>query len=532
MRFSPIKASEELTYKYKRYLKTIFQIADPDYESQFALELDKRGVLAKGPYLDAVDSFKKGKSPLELVQEGLLPASFCNYGLPMERTLYQHQETAIRKVRSGKNIVVSTGTGSGKTESFLLPILADLAEEAEHGTLCPGVRALLIYPMNALANDQMERLRGILASYSQITFGSYTGQTRQERKRALHEYRALNKQQDPLPNELISREEMIASPPHILITNYAMLEYLMIRPKENVFFNGPYASHWRYIVLDEAHVYSSSTGIEVSMLLRRVKSSLHNHDIQYILTSATLGSEDQNNEVAEFASKLCDSPFFETDVVRAVRENPKRNHLDTVCRELTDYHELAEAIQEESEERIRETLFSITHIKSNNDTRSDVYNFVIHDQNYWDIRDVLSQNPRTVYYIAESLGCTTQEIEDFVSVAAYAYKDATMLFDAKYHMFIKACDSAFITLGVSKKLMLTRQKSILENEKEYTVFEFGVCSFCHSIYLLGHITGNSYFIQRSMEDGNREQDILYLGSQISDDDEDFSLKREKVSVQE
>lgn len=530
--FSPIQAAEEITEKYKRYLRTIFRIADSEFDAQFQQELNKKEFFAKGPYLDAVDSFKKGKSPAQLIDEGLLPTSFRKFGIPMDRTLYQHQETAIRKVKTGKNLVVSTGTGSGKTESFLLPILSELALEAEKHTLCPGVRALIIYPMNALANDQMERLRDILANYPEITFGSYTGQTKHERKKALYEYHVLNGQKDPKPNELISREEMISKPPHILITNYAMLEYLMIRPKENVFFNGAYADFWKYIVMDEAHVYTSTTGIEVSMLLRRLNSCLPVKNIQYILTSATLGNENQNEEVAEFASRLCDSIFFAEDVVRASRENPEISHKDTARRSFSDYEKLADAIREEDEEQLKKELINLTGSTCKGNLKSAIYDFVLRDQNYWDVRTLLSANPRTIYTVAESLGCTTKEIEDFVIVAAYAYKNETMLLDAKYHMFIKACDSAFITLGKSRKLMLTRKKAVLENEREYSAFEFGVCSFCHEIYLLGHITGNGYFIQRSMEDGEREQDILYLGSAISDEDEDNLLKDEMISTRE
>ena len=423
--FSPIQAAEELTEKYKRYLRTIFQIADPEFSAQFEQELNKKEILSKGPYLDAVDSFKKGKSPDTLIDEGILPTSFRKFGLPMERTLYQHQETSIRKVQSGRNVVVSTGTGSGKTESFLLPILSELASEAEKNTLCPGVRALIIYPMNALANDQMERLRKILENYPAITFGSYTGQTRRDRSRALREYHALNEQRDPKPNELISRQEMIDSPPHILITNYAMLEYLMIRPKENVFFNGPFAAYWKYIVLDEAHVYSSTTGIEVSMLLRRLKSSLPVKNLQYILTSATLGKEDQNAEVAEFASRLCDTQFFPEDVVRASRENPELIQENTVKRPLSDYKQLAESIQNEDEELLRTELSKRLNRKCSDDLKSEIYDYVIVDQNYWNVRELLAGNPRTVYYMSESLACSTEEIEDFVTVAAYAYKNDT-----------------------------------------------------------------------------------------------------------
>ena len=95
----------------------------------------------------------------------------------MDRPLYLHQEQAIRKITAGRNVIVASGTGSGKTESFLLPILDALSAEQARGTLGPGVRALLLYPMNALANDQIKRLRQLLARAPHITFGRYVGDT-------------------------------------------------------------------------------------------------------------------------------------------------------------------------------------------------------------------------------------------------------------------------------------------------------------------------------------------------------------------
>ncbi|MGT2548893.1 DEAD/DEAH box helicase, partial [Streptococcus milleri] len=144
--------------------------------------------------------------------------------------LYAHQDAALRKVRAGRNVVVATGTGSGKTESFLLPILDDLVRESEAGTLGPGVRALLLYPMNALANDQLKRLRQLLADRPEITFGRYTGDTRNSEREARENFSVLNPGEPILPNELLSRERMRETPPHILLTNYAMLEYLLLRP--------------------------------------------------------------------------------------------------------------------------------------------------------------------------------------------------------------------------------------------------------------------------------------------------------------
>ncbi len=530
MKFSPINTSDVIVDKYKKYLSTIFQIADVDYEEHLKKALSEKNILAKGPYLDAVDTFKKGKSLSELMDEGVVSRNMEKLNFPIDRKLYLHQERAIRKVKEKTNIVVSTGTGSGKTESFLLPILSDLSKELEKGTLCPGVRALLIYPMNALANDQVERLRDLLEEYPEITFGSYTGQTQQKQEDALRDYQNLNKGRLPKKNELISREAMISNPPHILITNYAMLEYLMVRPKEAGFFSGKYANYWKYIVLDEAHVYKGSTGIEVSMLLRRVASSLPVNKLNYILTSATLGDEKQNKEVADFASRLCNSSFSENSIIRAIRQKPGEEAKVEFKNEWNSYTAIAEAIKDENPVLIVSEYKKLSGLDTTEETvQRDLYNYLIKDKNYWDVRKQLLDKPRTVSFLAKQLKCKKEDIVNLVTVAAYAIKERGQLLDAKYHMFLKATDSAFITLEPSKKLFLTRSNTIFENGEEYAVFEAAVCKYCHDIYLVGKIDEYGYYKQTGVENGRGMSTTLYLGDTISDE---IDLEDEKNKIEE
>ena len=157
--------------------------------------------------------------------------------VPTDLPLFTHQAAALRKICvQGRNIVVSSGTGSGKTECFLIPILNDLLLDST-----PGVRAVLIYPLNALVNDQLDRLRVLLRG-TNITFGRYTSEleTSADRTRKQMEKEWLEMEperrklfdQYPLPNEIIGRDQIQAEGklPQILITNYAMLEYLLVAP--------------------------------------------------------------------------------------------------------------------------------------------------------------------------------------------------------------------------------------------------------------------------------------------------------------
>lgn len=312
-RFDPLAASSRITEGYRRYLRSLLPLRDPALATALEETIDASTLLAKGPLLEATPAYAPGTTIAGLVAGGVLDRRFLRFtgpSLPADRPLYRHQEEAIRKIRAGRNVVVATGTGSGKTESFLLPILDHLAREAAAGTLGPGVRAVLLYPMNALANDQMKRLRTLLADVPNVTFGRYTGETKEDRRRAEDDFRRLHAGQPVLPNELLSRQEMRATPPHLLLTNYAMLEYLLLRPQDMDLFEGEHARHWRFVVVDEAHVYDGAKGAELAMLLRRLRDRVGGDgQLQAIATSATVGADRDPGAVTRFANDLFGLPF-------------------------------------------------------------------------------------------------------------------------------------------------------------------------------------------------------------------------------
>jgi hypothetical protein len=246
------------------------------------------------------------------------------------RKLFKHQWEAFdRAVYRRENVIVATGTGSGKTECFLLPILYRLLTEPTSQRPQNGIRALLVYPLNALVEDQVMRLRRLLfwvnlqfhepgtrfRATHQITFGRYTGDTPLnstdfKRKEAEESLSGLG--------ELVYRDEMQSRPPDILITNFTMLEYMLLREDDRQLFANPHL--FSFIVLDELHTYAGTQGMEVSMLLRRLRGFLETKAnkscvAQSIGTSATLGGSDTKSEAAKFATTLFGSKFESKDVV-------------------------------------------------------------------------------------------------------------------------------------------------------------------------------------------------------------------------
>ncbi|MGO8735194.1 MAG: DEAD/DEAH box helicase [Terriglobia bacterium] len=252
-----------------------------------------------------------------------------------DRRLYEHQLRAFsRLVNKRENLIVATGTGSGKTECFLLPLLFWLLGETDEVRKCSGVRALLLYPMNALVEDQMRRLRAILSWINgqaklapsseahlarPITFGRYVGTTRVNRADNSPERRDPDDQISEL-GEMLYREDMQHSPPDILITNFTMLEYILLRNDDKKLFSRP--EFFRLLVLDEIHAYRGTQGMEVACLLRRFDDLLcrktSGQKVQYVHVglSATLpGSSKSREETASFASGLFGASFNPDSIV-------------------------------------------------------------------------------------------------------------------------------------------------------------------------------------------------------------------------
>jgi ATP-dependent helicase YprA (DUF1998 family) len=328
---NPIKLSRQLQDTLVSYLTTTFDVNRDGQEPALAAfikkSLNEPRSLFAGPYLELTPPYKTAETLEQLAEAGVISPKLLQMQcfrqgrpLPIGAPLYTHQAAAIRKLCAEKrNLVVSSGTGSGKTECFLIPILNDLLIDPE-----PGVRAVLVYPLNALVNDQLDRLRVLLRGTG-ITFGRYTSELEQKSEQARRqmekEWRDMDPAQRalfdqyPLPNEIIGRDQIQEQGmlPQILITNYAMLEYLLLRPQDNPLF---IQGRWRFIVLDEAHTYAGAQGIEVGLLMRRLKLRLGAEPgkTRCIATSATLTNDDAGN-ACQFAEALFGEEFATDDIV-------------------------------------------------------------------------------------------------------------------------------------------------------------------------------------------------------------------------
>lgn len=492
--FNPAKTAEEIKKAYIGYISTTFHFRRHDLQERLVAELYK--TVSKGPFVEIKDSFKSGKCIDELIEDGILSPLYRQLEkdkpykakLPLHRPLYFHQEVAVRKITAGKNVVVSTGTGSGKTNCFLIPIINELLREKENGTLNDGVRAIFIYPMNALANDQIKGLREILMAYPDIRFGVYNGGTQDDETAAIRLYKSMFENEkhpelrNPLPNEEISRDMMKKHPPHILFTNYAMLEYMLFRPgDDNIFSN----SKFKFVVLDEAHVYTGATGIETSFLMGRLKGRINDGaSPQFILTSATLGdgTPSGNEKVAEFAERLTGCHFDTDDIVngfrdKSIKSDCVKEYPVQLFADLYDEHNFFDEVLSKydidisyAQEREPEILYDIISSSALYHKMRKVGHLVRLDE------------------LAKTLDITQYEVVTFIALCAKARREDKPLVDIRYHFFLKALDGCYLALDHPQSLSMIRQDQYQVSFGKYEkMFEIAVCDDCGEIAIVGKI---------------------------------------------
>lgn len=292
---------QRLVDDYATYASSFIEIQDPRIQ-HFVKDTFQQGVFWPESLIQLNPSFRRGDSIDQLVADQTLHpecASIFRKGKDQGENkalfLHQHQLDAIQIAQQGHNYVLTTGTGSGKSLAYIVPIVDHVLRRGSG----KGIQAIIVYPMNALANSQYGELEKFLvAGYpegkSPVTFAKYTGQERD-----------------------VQRREIIANPPDILLTNYVMLELLLTRPREQGLMAK--ATDLRFLVLDELHTYRGRQGADVALLIRRVRDRLGSEQLQTVGTSATLAGEgtygEQQQEVAQIATQVFGAAVYPQHIV-------------------------------------------------------------------------------------------------------------------------------------------------------------------------------------------------------------------------
>ncbi len=520
----PLKLQDDLQDHIRRYLLTALPISGrfPELRAEAEAYLSQPEVLVKGPFLEAIPDFPKGKSLKELVEEGVLHEGFSYLGASVyERKLHAHQERAIREVVEGNNIVVATGTGSGKTECFLYPLIDSLLKAEINSR---GIRAIIVYPLNALANDQLyQRLAPILASQLEefgITVGRYTGQTKpglnrhQIEAQLLGGNRFLNETfpNGISPNWLLSRDEMLANPPHVLVTNYAMLEHLLLLPHNRGLFHGV---DLRFLILDELHSYAGTQATEVALLIRKLLNRYApGQNIRCIGTSASLSSDPaEQTKVAKFAERLFRAPFEAPISSTRLRHHLLRTAPNARSVSIPEWQSAFATLESLSEEleRTQDHPVQTEVIESWNEAmqRESIPLLVPANSQRLDqaLAKVLSADPR-IQNLAELLSTEgsilistvanhvfenegseidrQKALRAMVTLGVFAreQKEGYPLLPARYHIFTKGVEEATIELSHSHEnaVNLKFSREFIDTERDTPRYRLLTCRKCGELY--------------------------------------------------
>ena len=303
---------DRLIEDYRSFSRSFARIAASDIRDAVE-EQYRQNRYWPEPLIQINPHYQRSGSVQSLVDQGLLHPVCANIftaggtqplDAPRPFALYTHQIQAIAKAQGGRSYVVTTGTGSGKSLAFFIPIV-DRILKAKASDPAPRTRAIVIYPMNALANSQMEELGKFLQGYAEsdrpFTFDRYTGQESQT-----------------------EREYIAANPPDILLTNFMMLELILTRYEDKDRRVVAHCHGLEFLVLDEMHTYRGRQGADVAMLVRRLRQRLEANRLICIGTSATMSSssslDDRQRAVADVAAKLFGTAVTPNDIIEETLE--------------------------------------------------------------------------------------------------------------------------------------------------------------------------------------------------------------------
>ncbi len=576
---NPIEFGQKVIHGFGRYLLSNFPIADSSLSEQLKTHIQESksgdAFLFKGPYVRLHRSYEEGAVYSDFEKEmDLHPATKRVF--PFER-LHHHQEQAIRSIKQDKHTVVATSTGSGKTEGFLIPIIDHCVKARTNLPLHQekeGIMAIIVYPMNALVNDQMKRLRPLLAGTG-VTFAKYTGDTPyqtsgaqsrlvQPRKYTPEEIDDLQTGSGHVPapyEECVSREEIRERRPNLLLTNYKMLEYLLLRPLDLKFLT---ESKIKFIVFDEVHTYSGTFGSEVACLIRRLKTiSKETAKIICIGTSATVAptpSEGINpvEITKKFASRIFGVPEVDINIITESHRQGTSTRkpyvpkppadasllLDTVLAQVSDLY-----LRDEIDDIPLSILESAQILTGVNETTGNtnlvkLYGLLVSNRIVHSLEDIFT-TPRPVIESLNRLRTigNRKTVDDYQLLAevilylvlgAIAQHDGEPLLKPKIHYFVQGLQGLWASPEPSGGWQLHLNLEKGRSETPYIVLPLNLCRTCGQHYFrvvassdeTAELSGSSTIGIKSIQVQNHNylptsgEEILYLTDRLVSSEEE------------
>ena len=523
MALNPVAYTENVVRSFLRYQLTAYPFADPGLYAQMrdllSLDETRQSPLLKGPYVSLSRPFREGAAVDGLVAEGLFHPHLRER-IPREIThLYSHQEHAVRAITEGRTTLVSTGTGSGKTECFLYPIVSRCLTLRDEGAP-PGISAVIVYPMNALAEDQLNRLRGLLAGTG-VPFGIYVGKTpeheaevagvrlRPRASRADYEARLelarrAGSGETVYPAEEVCSREIMRTAgrqPRILLTNVKQLELLLTRQQDVELFGD---ARLDFLVFDEAHTFTGAMGAETACLIRRLRAfcNVDPAHTTCIATSATIVDRDDPESARNFAARMFGvahdavttvAEDYEAEIWLEPRSIPSAPAEDTA--RILD--RCVHAVDEESDAGagVREVYRSLSGHDLNGQHSED-WPLALHDalsrnELVFRLNEELT-SPKALDELPQALerdigrSVTEAEILAWLTLSAAARRDGRPLLRPVVHCFVRGIGGAVVSfpedLDGPKLWLAAEDKAELEESEKRAHFAVTTCTTCGQHY--------------------------------------------------
>lgn len=525
---NPITYTEQVVSDFLRYQLSTYAFADQSLYTQMRellnLEQTRATPLLKGPYISLSRTFRQGATLEQLIAEGVLHPHIRQ--LSPYPSVYGHQEEAIRSIHAGRTTLVATGTGSGKTECFLLPIISRCLELRDVDAPA-GITAVIVYPMNALAEDQLQRMRELLAGTG-ITFGLYVGKTPdamanvtgqrlpQGSSAADYSAKLAEMQRKKLdvsvhpPEERVSRQEMrtAGKQPRILLTNVKQLELLLTRQKDLELFDN---ARLEFMVFDEAHTFSGAQGAETACLIRRLRAycGKDERSTTCIATSATIADPVNGLEAGRsFASRFFGvegkavklvGETYESDIWGEPRtaSTPLSGDQGVQLQTLLDVLSRVDrdAATDGDNQALRIWFQTVTGSKLvDGEWRQALHRWLSHNEVVYKIADKL-RRPRSLGDLIEELTAalgriiSEEEILIWLALGAASRQDTRPFLRPVVHGFVRGISGAVVTFPEPTRqatLWLSAEDALAVNEDLHR-FPVLSCTTCGQHYFEHHL---------------------------------------------